>query len=665
MFLVQPGLSSELVLLTVLCKEKEKMRLVLNQSMRFDSLQIAKDHYNSYALRMGFSVKMNTSRRTGRTNVLVKWQFCYNKYKKPKADDGGAEAPPVLDPIPDPKPVDTDEETEDEPPIFAEEEAGPKKKRKCETIKQTQCKAKMLVKLMDGRWEVTHFVRDHNHPLVNKPSLSKYLRSHQGRMMHVMAKFYGSEMMVPFGPKAITNLCTSFRRDDTKEGDMTETIAHFKDIQKTDPDFFYKVKYDEEDRVFNIFWVDGSARKAYAEAYHDCISFDTTYMTNMYNMPFAPFIGINRHGQSFMLGCVFVRQELASSFDWVFRAFVEAMDGKPPDNFITDQDGAMRQSIQSIFPSTVHRCCRWHIMKKAQAKVGWLLCRNPGLSDDFNYCVDFSFTIHEFFPFLQSTQRSEGFNTVLKRYVNPHNSMLNFVKQYEKIQNHILAKEGCNDYRTEHLEIKLWSNFPIERQAYGTYTRDLYRKFIEEFVLIGRYNAFLVGAGLFELRPNQEFVAKYGSQNYLVQARVGEGSYLCECCKIDKDGMLCCHILKVFTHLGVDVIPKRYMLRRWTPTVVPSAPGTGYEQTDEMPPQSKKQIRERNMIYDFRKLAKFASGSDAAREIVMVTLEDLLHLEAPYMACSATFSPAWPNKQCPACSSQWPYREYSGGSPPR
>ncbi|XP_020195395.4 protein FAR1-RELATED SEQUENCE 5-like [Aegilops tauschii subsp. strangulata] len=536
--------------------------------MRFDTLQIAKDHYNSYALRMGFSLKMNTSRRTG--NVLVKQQFCCNKYKKLKADDGGAEAPPILDPIPDPRPVDTDEEMEDEPPIFAEEEAGAskkKKKRKREPIKQTQCKAKMLVKLMDGRWEVTHFVRDHNHPLVNKPSLSKYLRSHQGispdekeflrilyncnlttgRMMHVMAEFYGSEMMVPFGPKAITNLCTSFRRDDTKEGDLIETIAHFKDIQKTDPDFFYKVKYDEEDRVVNIFWVDGFARKAYAEVYHDCISFDTTYMTNMYNMPFAPFIGINRHGQSFMLGCAFVRQELASSFDWVFGAFLEAMDGKPPDNFITDQDGAMRQSIQSIFPTIVHRCCRWHIMKKAQEKVGWLLCRNPGLSDDFNKCVDFSFTIdefeqnwaglmmkyeamthteklyeyrstwvpcyfkHMFFPFLQSTQRSEGFNAVLKRYVNPHNSMLNFVKQYEKIQNHILAKEGCNDYRTEHLEIELWSNFPIEKQAYKTYTRDLYRKFIEEFELIGRYNAFQVGADIFELRPNQEFVAKYGS----------------------------------------------------------------------------------------------------------------------------------------------------------
>ena len=31
---------------------------------------------------------------------------------------------------------------------------------------------------------------------------------------------------------------------------------------------FLKIKYDEEDRVENIFGVDGAARKAYVESYH-------------------------------------------------------------------------------------------------------------------------------------------------------------------------------------------------------------------------------------------------------------------------------------------------------------------------------------------------------------------------------------------------------------
>ena len=47
-------------------------------------------------------------------------------------------------------------------------------------MKQTKCRAKMVVKLKDDRWEVITFIADHNHPLIEKPSLLKYLRSHQG-----------------------------------------------------------------------------------------------------------------------------------------------------------------------------------------------------------------------------------------------------------------------------------------------------------------------------------------------------------------------------------------------------------------------------------------------------------------------------------------------------
>jgi hypothetical protein len=38
----------------------------------------------------------------------------------------------------------------------------------------------MFVKLIDSKWEVTYFIAEHNHPMVEKPSLTKYLRSHRG-----------------------------------------------------------------------------------------------------------------------------------------------------------------------------------------------------------------------------------------------------------------------------------------------------------------------------------------------------------------------------------------------------------------------------------------------------------------------------------------------------
>ena len=154
--------------------------------MRFDTLAEAKEHYNQYALRKGFSIKQNTSRRSARTGVLEKQQFSCNKDRKQVEDDGGAEIQFKVAPIPTREELDeVDTEAAEIASVIAEIGAGgpkqkAKKKREKATLIQTACKAKMLVKLKDGRWEVTQFKAEHNHPLTWKPSLSKYLRSHQG-----------------------------------------------------------------------------------------------------------------------------------------------------------------------------------------------------------------------------------------------------------------------------------------------------------------------------------------------------------------------------------------------------------------------------------------------------------------------------------------------------
>ena len=72
-------------------------------------------------------------------------------------------------------------------------------------------------------------------------------------------------------------------------------------------------------------------------------------------MPCAPFIGINNHGQSIQFGCGFIRNELSTSFVWLFETFLEAMGGLAPTNIITDQDFAMRSAIQDVFPNTTHQ----------------------------------------------------------------------------------------------------------------------------------------------------------------------------------------------------------------------------------------------------------------------------------------------------------------------
>jgi hypothetical protein len=52
--------------------------------MRFDTIEIARAHYNAYAAKTGFSIKSHTSKRKAHTKELEKQKFVCNKFRKPK-----------------------------------------------------------------------------------------------------------------------------------------------------------------------------------------------------------------------------------------------------------------------------------------------------------------------------------------------------------------------------------------------------------------------------------------------------------------------------------------------------------------------------------------------------------------------------------------------------
>ena len=86
---------------------------------------------------------------------------------------------------------------------------------------------------------------------------------------------------------------------------------------------------------------------------------------------------------------------------------------------------------------------------------------------------------------------------------------------------------------------------------------------------------------------------------------------------MDRDGILCSHILKIFTNLGIGEIPEHYILKRWTQSAVSGeAPTTNDQPPDEMPPESQKLIRHANLNMNFSKVAKVASASEPATAIL-------------------------------------------------
>ncbi|KAL2498881.1 Protein FAR-RED ELONGATED HYPOCOTYL 3 [Abeliophyllum distichum] len=97
--------------------------------------------------------------------------------------------------------------------------------------------------------------------------------------------------------------------------------------------------------------VGGESRRSYA-FFGDAVVFDTTYNTNKYSMIFAPFVGVNYHGQTILFACGLLTDETTESFVWLFSKFLEAMPAQAPQILVTDQDVAIAKTISIVLPES-------------------------------------------------------------------------------------------------------------------------------------------------------------------------------------------------------------------------------------------------------------------------------------------------------------------------
>ncbi|XP_020172842.3 protein FAR1-RELATED SEQUENCE 5-like [Aegilops tauschii subsp. strangulata] len=351
---------------------------------RFDSFADAKEFYQTYAKFHGFAVNTEYHRKIKRTNEYSRGEMRCYKARRNKKDKGDA-------------------------PVVPERKRG--------IIVKTECPVRCKLNVDGAQWVVTEYFDEHNHELIKKFDLVKFLTAHRGftplekkfikllhdcnagpsRMVQILSLIHskkGSLSSMPYLPTDVTNLKEKYHRE-SKLADIEATIAYFDEKAKEDQDFFYRIRLDDEDRVRNMYWVDGATRRAYKH-FRDCISFDATYLTNMYKMPCAPFIGINNHNQSLQFGCGLVRNKDTDGYVWLFKTFLECMGGLAPMNIITDQDFSMRAGIEEVFPLAVHMHCRWHIIKKAEETLGPFFADRPDLHKAFELCVDHSLTVEEF-----------------------------------------------------------------------------------------------------------------------------------------------------------------------------------------------------------------------------------------------------------------------------
>ncbi|XP_044946306.1 protein FAR1-RELATED SEQUENCE 4-like [Hordeum vulgare subsp. vulgare] len=198
------------------------------------------------------------------------------------------------------------------------------------------CEAKIYVtRGPDGKLHLSKAILDHNHAL--SPHKSRLFRCNKKLNFHVkrrlelndragirVNKNFNSFVVAADGHENLTfdeKTCRNFleitRRLKLGSGDAEAVRDYFIKMQSDNPNFFSVMDVDDESRLRNAFWADARSRAVY-ESFHDVITFDTTYLVNKYDMPFACFVGVNHHGQSVLLGCALLSNEDTPTFVWLF-----------------------------------------------------------------------------------------------------------------------------------------------------------------------------------------------------------------------------------------------------------------------------------------------------------------------------------------------------------
>ncbi|KAG2600519.1 hypothetical protein PVAP13_5KG532621 [Panicum virgatum] len=474
---------------------------------------------------------------------------------------------------------------------------------------KTGCKAMLRVhRTSDDGWIVVEHISEHNHPLSETCGEQKHWPSHHHldkytrdlvRMLRennigitklytILGNFFGSMQNVPATKRCLKTLCQKINREQA-EDDIKKTMDLIRELRKSDPGFLFSVDTDEDGRIKSLMWTNSRSRMQY-EHFSDVVSFDTTFKTNLYDMPFGLFVGVNNHLQTVLLGGVLMTDEKIDSFKWVFREFASLMGGREPRTILTDQCRSMEVALADEWQNTVHRWCKWHVLKRVKECLGTKYTSIREFRDKFHLMLNEMLTIENnaflsqiyetrekwvksyfkgvFCARMISTQRSESANHMLKNILSPGCTLRQFLDQYMKMQYIRDEDENYEERRNKLVSSGHRILFRIQcvRVKVHLYTKNrgsISSACTQESEF---YRATEVVQGKHYVAEHYDLnrVQRWCKGKYEVEVVERGGKYIYECGLFEHFGLPCSHILRVMISTGVQQIPGDMVLQRWT-----------------------------------------------------------------------------------------------------
>ncbi|KAL8125813.1 hypothetical protein AgCh_013195 [Apium graveolens] len=343
-----------------------------------------------------------------------------------------------------------------------------KGKRPRDVIPRTCCRACMCVahKVSSNKWEVTKVNLEHNHAMVTSDKVNFMQRSRNidpftrslielfnksgietPKVMNLLSETCSGIEKIGFSAQDVRNVIRDIRRRVFDSGDAECELVLLRDLQKqSDGNFFYRVDVDEENRVRGLVWVDPRSLNAYKN-FGDVVTFDSTYRTD--------------------------RDEKETTYRWILKTWLEAVDNKPPITIITDQDTALSNAIsESLSPTEFEG--RWEDLKEK-----YDLENHNWLNDMYAIRRQwvFAFMKQHFAAGMTTTSRSESMNSFFDEYVKASTGLKEFIENSQKALESQYLREVQADFDTEYKERRLFSNSSMEIHASEIYTKEMFKRF--------------------------------------------------------------------------------------------------------------------------------------------------------------------------------------------
>jgi hypothetical protein len=112
--------------------------------------------------------------------------------------------------------------------------------------------------------------------------------------------------------------------------------------------------------------------------YPEVLLADCTYKTNRFGMPLLIFSAVDNLGKTFTVAFALLSAETDSIFSWTLLALKLLLSSRniAVSTIISDNDLAFKSAVAAIFPEVDHQLCLWHISNRISAKLRQILPAN-------------------------------------------------------------------------------------------------------------------------------------------------------------------------------------------------------------------------------------------------------------------------------------------------